>query len=192
MRSMNELRPFYKLLSIPEDTAAPTAFQLLGLPEVRSAPLTREQIEQAVLERKKLLRQNVPGPHALPMMSLVEQTLDKAAARLVKQLGLAGGHSPQHPAGQKLESGPAAPPLGPVISLEQPPRPVEHAPRSHGKPVAAAPPPAESWQSALHWVMTESRSLYEQSRRQNDLSSAAEALRTFLTARRFLHIIDKE
>ena len=189
---MNELRPFYKLLSIPEDTTTPTPFQLLGLPEVHSAPLTREQIEQAVLERKKLLRQNVPGPHALPIMSLVEQMMDKAAAKLSKQLGPADKHPPEHlPAGKQGESGPAGPLPGPVISLEQPPHPAEHARRPHTQP-AAATPPAESWQSALHWVMTESRSLYEQSRRQNDLSSAAEALRTFLTARRFLHIIDKE
>jgi hypothetical protein len=190
MRSMNELRPFYKLLSIPEDTAAPTPLQLLGLPAVHSPPLTREQIEQAVLERKKLLRQNMPGPHALPIMSLVEQTMDKAAANLLKQLGLDGGHPPEHSAGKK--GGPAGPPLGPVISLDQPPRPVEHAPRSHVRPAAAAPPGTEPWQDALHWVMTESRSLYAQARAQNDFRSAAEALRTYLTARRFLHIIDKE
>jgi hypothetical protein len=192
MRSMNELRPFYKLLSIPEDTAAPTPFQLLGLPVAPSAPLTREQIEQAVLERKKLLRQHIPGPQALPIMSLVEQTIDRAAARLLKHLGLAGGHSPEHAVPQTAGSSSTESPSGPVVPVEQPPRPVEHAPRSHPRSATAAPPGTEPWQDALQWVMSESRILYAQARAQNDLRSAAEALRTFLTARRFLHIIDKE
>jgi hypothetical protein len=206
MRSMNELRPFYRLLSIPEDTDAPTPFQLLGLPAVHSAALTREQIEQAVLERKKLLRQSIPGPHALPIMSLVEQTIDRAAAKLLQQLGLAAGHSPEHSGHGTGGPGSDGPHPGPTISVEQAPRPVEHTPRpaehtprpaahtprSHAKHAVAGDPAAETWQDALHWVIAESRSLYEQARRQNDLSSAAEALRSYLTARRFLQIIDKE
>ncbi len=192
MRSMNELRPFYKLLGIPEDTAAPTPFQLLGLPAAPSPPLTREQIEQAVLERKKMLRQNIPGPHALPIMSLIEQTIDRAAAKLLDHLGPADGPPQGHSAPKTDAAGPAGPPSGPATTPGQPPRPAEHAHRSRARPAAALPQSAEPWQDALQWVMSESRIVYAQARAQNDLRSAAEALRTFLTARRFLHIIDKE
>ena len=189
---MNELRPFYKLLSIPEDTASPTPFQLLGLPEVHSTPLTREQIEQAVQERKKLLRQNIPGPHALPIMSLVEQTIDRAAAKLLDHLGPPNGQPQGHSAPKAGATDPAGPPSGPATSPGQPPRPAEHAHRPRARAVTTLPQSAEPWQDALQWVMSESRILYAQARAQNDLRSAAEALRTFLTARRFLHIIDKE
>lgn len=192
MRPMNELRPFYKLLSIPEDTATPTPFQLLGLPEAHTPGLTREQIEQALLERRKLLRQNIPGPQAFPIVSLIEQTMDRAAARLMKHLGLADARPIGQSEPNKGREGPSGPSSRPASPVEQQPRPVEHRPRAHSQPAAATPRPTETWQDALHWVITESRVLYEQARRQNDLSSAAEALRTYLTARRFLQIIDKE
>jgi hypothetical protein len=189
---MNQLRPFYKLLSIPEETDAPTPFQLLGFSIAQTPLLTRGQIEQAALERKKLLRQNIPGPQVLPIMSLAEQAIDRAAAALLKELGLTGEDSPGHSARGTSARGPGGPHAVPATPAEQPLRPVEHAPRSHAKKAPAGPSAGDSWQDALHWVMTESRSLYEQARHQNDLGSAAEALRTYLTARRFLQIIGKE
>lgn len=193
MRSMNELRPFYRLLNIPEDTATPSPFQLLGLPAVHSPPLTREQIEQAVLDRKKQLRQNIPGPQALPIMSLVEQAMDRAAASLLKHLDHAGGPQLEQSAQRVVGDSSGEPTSGPAKSPESPPRPAEHASRPHSRPAAVAGPPVpDSWQDALQWVITESRSLYHEARRRGDLRSATEALRSYLTARRFLQLIDKE
>ncbi|MGB2820149.1 MAG: hypothetical protein WBF17_04155, partial [Phycisphaerae bacterium] len=70
---------FYKLLGIPESVAEPTAYHLLKLdPRM----VTRALVDSALKERKARLRQNIPGPQFIPIVSLIEQELDKAAAIL--------------------------------------------------------------------------------------------------------------
>ena len=69
---------FYRLLGIPEQVAEPTVYQLLGFTDPRA--ITRESIQEALNERKKLLRQNIPGPQFIPIVSAFEQELDRAAA----------------------------------------------------------------------------------------------------------------
>jgi len=71
---------FYKLLGIPEGTSDPTPFQLLGIEPGASDP---ETVKRALAERRMLLRQNIPGPQFIPMVSLIEKELDRAAALLL-------------------------------------------------------------------------------------------------------------
>jgi len=70
----------YRLLGIPENDAEPTVYQLLGIePGAHSA----EAVDRALNERKKRLRQSIPGPQFIPMIALFEKELDKAAALLL-------------------------------------------------------------------------------------------------------------
>ncbi len=70
---------FYKLLGIPESVAEPTAYHLLKLdPRM----ITEALVDGALRQRKARLRQNIPGPQFIPIVSLIEQELDKAAAVL--------------------------------------------------------------------------------------------------------------
>lgn len=67
---------FYKLLGIPKTVAEPTPYHLLGItPQVFSPEL----VESSRRERKRMLRQNVPGPQFIPIVSLFEKELDAAA-----------------------------------------------------------------------------------------------------------------
>jgi len=71
---------FHKLLGIAESVAEPTAYQLLGIdPRVFVPALVRP----ALNERRKRLRQNIPGPQFIPIVSLFEQELERAAAVLL-------------------------------------------------------------------------------------------------------------
>jgi len=64
------------MLDIPQKVAEPTPYHLLGIdPRVFSEDL----VESALAERKMMLRQNIPGPQFIPMISLVEKELDRAA-----------------------------------------------------------------------------------------------------------------
>ena len=70
---------FYKLLGIPESVAEPTAYHLLDLdPRM----ITEAIVEGALKERKARLRQSIPGPQFIPIVSLIEQELNQAAAIL--------------------------------------------------------------------------------------------------------------
>jgi len=70
---------FYKLLGIPESVAEPTAYHLLKLdPRM----ITEALVDGALEDRKARLRQNIPGPQFIPIVSLIEQELEKAAAIL--------------------------------------------------------------------------------------------------------------
>ena len=76
-----DVPPFVaRLLGLPEDAADPTAYQLLGLDPRRFAP---EQVQPALEERKRRLRQNIPGPQFIPIVSRFEQELDRVAALLL-------------------------------------------------------------------------------------------------------------
>jgi len=67
---------FYKLLGIPETVAELTAYHLLGLdPRM----ITEDLIDQAITERKARLRQNIPGPQFIPIVSMIESELEAAA-----------------------------------------------------------------------------------------------------------------
>ena len=67
---------FYKLLGIPKKVAEPTPYHLLGItPQVFSPEL----VKSSLTERKRMLRQNVPGPQFIPVVSLFEKELDAAA-----------------------------------------------------------------------------------------------------------------
>jgi len=70
---------FYKLLGIPESVAEPTAYDLL---QVHPRAVTPARVDSALRERKARLRQNVPGPQFIPIVSMIEQELDNAAAIL--------------------------------------------------------------------------------------------------------------
>lgn len=72
----------YKMLGIPESAGEPTPYTLLGITPRECTP---EIIEQALAERKKRLRQNIPSPQFIPMVAVWEQELDRAAAVLADQ-----------------------------------------------------------------------------------------------------------
>ncbi len=72
---------FGRMLGIPEQVAEPTVYQLLGLTDPRT--ITPELVEHALNERKKLLRQNIPGPQFIPIVALFEKELDRAAGILL-------------------------------------------------------------------------------------------------------------
>ena len=69
---------FYRLLGIPEEVSEPTVYQLLGFTDPRQ--ITRGSVRHMLTERKKLLRQSIPGPQFIPMVSVFEKELDRAAA----------------------------------------------------------------------------------------------------------------
>ncbi len=71
---------FYRILEIPDEITAPNYYQLLGVePEV----CTAELLMQSLNERKMRLRQNIPGPHFIPLVLKFEQeNLEPAAATL--------------------------------------------------------------------------------------------------------------
>ena len=76
-------KPFYKLLGIPDDVTEPTPYQLLGISPGGHSPA---QVRHLLDEKKKMLRRNTPGPQFIPIMSMLEQELDLAAAQLVGDL----------------------------------------------------------------------------------------------------------
>lgn len=72
----------YKMLGIPESAGEPTPYTLLGITPRECTP---EIIEQALAERKKRLRQNIPSPQFIPMVAVWEQEIERAAAILSDQ-----------------------------------------------------------------------------------------------------------
>ncbi len=67
---------FYKLLDIPESVAEPTAYDLLALDAASATPA---RVDEALRQRKLALRRNIPGPQLIPVVSVIERELDKAA-----------------------------------------------------------------------------------------------------------------
>ncbi|MBM4037593.1 MAG: hypothetical protein FJ290_03685 [Planctomycetes bacterium] len=67
---------FYKLLDIPETAGEPTLYQLLGISPRAFDPAL---VGRALSERKKRLRQNIPGPQFIPVVATIERELDGAA-----------------------------------------------------------------------------------------------------------------
>ena len=70
---------FYKLLGIPESVTEPTAYHLLRL-DPRT--VTEAMVDGALKARKVRLRQNIPGPQFIPIVSRIERELERAAAIL--------------------------------------------------------------------------------------------------------------
>jgi hypothetical protein len=70
----------YRLLGIPDTGAEPTAYRLLGISPQQATP---ELVEARLLACKKRLRQNIPGPQFIPMVSLWESELARAAETLL-------------------------------------------------------------------------------------------------------------
>lgn len=69
-----------KLLGIPKKVVEPTPYHLLGLDPKACTP---EQVKNALRERKKSLRQNIPGPQFIPVIHQLEKELDAAAELLI-------------------------------------------------------------------------------------------------------------
>ena len=67
---------FYKLLGIDESVTEPTAYHLLAL-DPRT--IGEARVDRALKDRKARLRQNIPGPQFIPIVSLIERELEKAA-----------------------------------------------------------------------------------------------------------------
>ena len=77
---MFEWTIFYRLLNLPDDVATPTYYHLLGLkPDSCSA----ETVQKALQERKKRLRQNIPGPHFIPLVLRFETEQLEPAAEIL-------------------------------------------------------------------------------------------------------------
>lgn len=65
-----------KLLDIPEDIDEPNAYDLLGLtPDT----VSDELVDYQLTERRKKLRQNIPGPQFIPIIAAFEKELVEAA-----------------------------------------------------------------------------------------------------------------
>ena len=85
---MFEWTIFYRLLNLPDDVATPTYYHLLGL---KPHSCTAEAVKNALQERKKRLRQNIPGPHFIPLVLRFEtEQLDPAAEILANPKGEIG------------------------------------------------------------------------------------------------------
>lgn len=80
---MIEWTIFYRLLGIDDDVVDPSYYDLLAV-DRRSC--SKEVVERAVIERKKRLRQSIPGPEFVPLVLNFEQEqLDVAAAVLLDE-----------------------------------------------------------------------------------------------------------
>jgi hypothetical protein len=74
---MFEWTIFYRLLNLPDDLVAPTHYHLLGL---KPHSCNAEAVHKALQERKKRLRQNIPGPQFIPLVLRFEtEQLEPAA-----------------------------------------------------------------------------------------------------------------
>ncbi len=74
---MFEWTIFYRLLNLPDDVASPTYYHLLGL---KPQTCTAAAVQEALQERKKRLRQNIPGPQFIPLVLRFEtEQLEPAA-----------------------------------------------------------------------------------------------------------------
>jgi len=69
-----------RMLGIPESAAEPGPYEVLGLDPGESDCAA---ITEALQNRKRQLRQNIPGPRFIPLLALFEKDLDAAAAVLL-------------------------------------------------------------------------------------------------------------
>ena len=77
---MNELSVFYRMLGIAKNVIEPSYYHLLGL---ERKGFRADDVAGALLDRKKELRQNVPGPEFIPLVLKFElEQLEPAAAVL--------------------------------------------------------------------------------------------------------------
>ncbi len=72
---------FYKLLGIPERFTEPTHYHLLGLDPKNCSP---DAVDIALEERRKRLRQNIPGPQFIPLVMKFEQDQLVTAAEVLR------------------------------------------------------------------------------------------------------------
>jgi len=77
---MFEWTIFYRLLQLPDDVATPTYYHLLGL---NPNSCTGPAVQEALQERKKRLRQNIPGPHFIPLVLRFESEQLEPAAEVL-------------------------------------------------------------------------------------------------------------
>jgi hypothetical protein len=92
---------FRRLLGLPEGVTDPGPHELLGLDPAMCGPAA---IDDALKERKKVLRQRIPGPQFIPLIVLIEAELDRAAASLLDPTeGTAFGHTSPRNAKPKCE-----------------------------------------------------------------------------------------
>jgi hypothetical protein len=69
----------YKLLGVPDGGTEPSAYVLLGVSPQQCTP---ETVEARLQDCRKRLRQNIPGPQFIPLVTLWEKELSAAAATL--------------------------------------------------------------------------------------------------------------
>ena len=128
---------FHTMLGLPETTGEPTPYVLLG---VEPAACTRTQIEQALNERRKRLRQNIPDPRFIPIVLTFEKELENAAALLLDA-------APQELSDERMQPPPAPEPQTPELPtpVSQPPvrpgRPRRRRPRRRPSPPVTRKPP---------------------------------------------------
>jgi len=80
---------FFKLLGIPNRKTEPTPYDLLDLDPRTFSPA---QVPDQLGERKRRLRQNIPGPQFIPVVTLWERELDLAAEVLTDPAKRAAYH----------------------------------------------------------------------------------------------------
>jgi len=68
------------MLGIPETVLEPGPYDLLAIDRRTFRPA---MVEGALKERKRLLRQNIPGPQFIPLITIFERNLDRAAVTLL-------------------------------------------------------------------------------------------------------------
>ena len=71
---------FHRMLGLSETEGEVTPYRLLGVDPDRC---TRPDVEQALNQRRKLLRQSVPDPRFIPMVLTFEKELENIAALLL-------------------------------------------------------------------------------------------------------------
>ncbi len=77
---MNHWDSFYRILGVAEHVIEPTYYHILGVHPKECEP---EKIHAALLKKKQLLRQNVPGPQFIPLVIRFEkEQLEPAAETL--------------------------------------------------------------------------------------------------------------
>jgi hypothetical protein len=79
---MSQYTLFHRMLGIPDTSTDPTPHELLGL---RHGRLSDDEIQAALNERSKLIRQRLPNQQFIPLALSFEHQLKEAAAALQSQ-----------------------------------------------------------------------------------------------------------
>lgn len=117
---------FYKLIGLPESAKEPTYYQLLG---VSPQSVTPAVVERCLSERKRQLRQKIPGRQMIPVIARFEQELDLGARILSDPVKRQAYHQRLQREGRVIEQ-----PTVPLVATAEP--------RTASPPPSAGPAPA--------------------------------------------------